>query len=115
MTISMKNELPYDFDLHWDVKTFEDVEMIAKAEGHCSDATGDDLVDLFELLEMEVPACLAANGHHGTMDIWITTNGLWYPFPPEDLPRDDIKKANIRKNKFFNNGPQVTQTTLNKG
>ena len=98
-------KLPYDFDLHWDVKSFEEVERIANGEGHCGDATGDDLVDLFEVLDMEVPACLAENGHYGTMDIWITTNGLWYTFPPEDTPCDSMHKVNVRKNKFFNNKP----------
>ena len=69
--------LPYDFDLHWDVKTMEDVERIANGEGHCSDADGNDLVDLFILHDMEIPECLTENNYFGTEVIHIFPNGVW--------------------------------------
>jgi hypothetical protein len=54
----MARELPYDFDLHYDVKTMEQVERIAKGEADCSDATPEDLIALFLLHDLPVPACL---------------------------------------------------------
>jgi len=53
-------ELPYIFDLLWDVKSYEQVERIAKYEGDCSDATPQDLVELFQKEGLEIPECLAA-------------------------------------------------------
>ena len=52
------NELPYMFDLLWDVKTYEQFERIAKFEGDCSDATPSDLVELFQQENLEMPECL---------------------------------------------------------
>lgn len=37
----MNEELPYDFDLLYDIKTMDEVERIAKGEPHCSNATYD--------------------------------------------------------------------------
>ena len=54
------SNLPYDFDLHWDVKDMEQVERIAKEEPDCSDADGYDLYNMFVALEMVVPQCLAS-------------------------------------------------------
>lgn len=52
------HELPYIFDLLWDVKTYEQVERIAKFEADCSDADPYDLVELFQKENLEIPKCL---------------------------------------------------------
>ena len=52
------HELPYVFDLLWDVKTYEQVERIAKFEADCSDADPYDLVELFQKENLEIPECL---------------------------------------------------------
>lgn len=54
----MVNKLPYIFDLLWDVKTYEQVERIAKFEATCSDANPYDLVELFQQENLEIPECL---------------------------------------------------------
>jgi hypothetical protein len=54
------SELPYDFDLLYDIKMMHQVEAIAKGEASHSDASPEDLVELFEELNMKLPECL----HH---------------------------------------------------
>ena len=52
-------DLPYVFDLLYDVKTMEQVGRIARYEGDCSDATPLDLYELFMQQGMPVPDCLS--------------------------------------------------------
>ena len=51
-------KLPYDFDLLFDVKTLEDVKIIANYGPHCSDASPQDLANLFITLGLDLPPCL---------------------------------------------------------
>ena len=51
-------ELPYDFDLLHDIKMMYQVEAIAKGEPSCSDATPEDLLELFIAHQLPIPACL---------------------------------------------------------
>lgn len=62
----MTNELPYEFDLHWDVKNMTDVEQIATGKPHRSAATPSDLVEMFKSLDMDVPECL-----NNVVDRWV--------------------------------------------
>jgi hypothetical protein len=79
-----ERNLPYEFDLHWDLKTMDDVEKIAKGEAHHSDATIKDLIDLFELMKMSVPDCL--NVGYPTETIWLCKDGTW----TETEPSSDV-------------------------
>jgi len=75
--------LPYSFDLLWDVKTMGQVERIAKFEADCSDADPYDLYELFESEGMEIPECLKG---FETESLWIHENGHWQaskPLPDE--------------------------------
>ena len=54
----MTRELPYDFDLHWDVKSMEQVERIARGDPDASDATPEDLVAMFLAHDLPIPSCL---------------------------------------------------------
>lgn len=65
-------DLPYAFDLHWDVKDLEQVERIAAGKPDCSDADPEDLLALFIDLALEVPACLEK-----FKLIYIHTDGTW--------------------------------------
>ena len=58
--VTLRDKLPYDFDLLWDVKNEEQVERIAKYEGDCSDAEPHDLVDLYLKFDMSMPPELAS-------------------------------------------------------
>jgi len=51
-------ELPYEFDLLYDVKMMYEVESIANGEPSCSDASPEDLVELFIAHKLEMPECL---------------------------------------------------------
>ena len=79
-----KHELPYVFDLLYDVKTYEQVRRIANYEADCSDASPQDLVDLFIEEGMVVPECLSDVSP--TRYIWIHENYTWTndePLPDE--------------------------------
>jgi len=52
------NKLPYDFDLLYDVKTYQDVEDVALGQPTRCEGTPEDLVRLFLVHEMEVPKSL---------------------------------------------------------
>lgn len=53
-----QSELPYDFDLLWDIKTLDQIERIAKGIPTHSDAIPSDLVKLYKQLNMAIPKCL---------------------------------------------------------
>ena len=68
-------ELPYVFDLLFDVKTLEQVERIAKYEGDCSDATPEELRSLFISEGLDLPECLEGVNRTDTeMLDWLITN-----------------------------------------
>ena len=90
----MPNELPYIFDLLWDVKTYEQVERIAKFEGDCSDATPCDLVELFQQENLEIPECLKAFAPVET--IWVCHDGTWLYNEPLSEEAHKYRKARIR-------------------
>jgi len=68
------NELPYIFDLYWDVKTYEQVDIIARGEPDCSEATPGDLKKLFIDEGMEVPKSLIDVMLYGTKEELIKEN-----------------------------------------
>lgn len=49
-------ELPYDFDLYYDIKTMEEVERVFNYEPSSSSASPYDLVRLFKDLGMPLPS-----------------------------------------------------------
>jgi len=71
----MNNDLPYDFDLLYDVKDYEDVEAIARGSAHCSSASAQDLVDLFHSMDMEIPECLSYL--RPTLVVTLYSDGTW--------------------------------------
>jgi hypothetical protein len=72
--------LPYSFDLLYDVKTMKDVEMIASEQAHHSDATPEELVSLFIEEELPTPECLSS--FKSLMTIWVCKDGSWLPYKP---------------------------------
>lgn len=51
-------ELPYEFDLLYDIKMMYEVKAVATGEPTHSDATAEELVDLFEQYHIPKPSCL---------------------------------------------------------
>ena len=51
-------ELPYEFDLLYDIKMMYEIEAVAKGEPSQSDATPENLVDLFIAHKLPIPDCL---------------------------------------------------------
>ena len=88
-------KLPYVFDLTYDIKTMEDVELIASGEPHCSSASPDDLVNMFIALKMEVPKCL--DGETGTQEIWVCKDGTWLPYKPLPDEIENYRKAKMSR------------------
>lgn len=87
-------ELPYVFDLLWDVKTYEQVERIAKYEGDCSEATPEDLVELFQQENIPLPECLIAFAPQIT--IWACKDGTWIDYEPATEEANNYRKVRIR-------------------
>ena len=52
------DKLPYVFDLLFDIKTMSEIERIANGDSSHSDATSQDLIDLFIELNISIPKCL---------------------------------------------------------
>jgi hypothetical protein len=90
----MEHELPYVFDLLWDVKSYEQVERIAKYEGDCSDASPEDLVELFQQEGMDIPECLADFAPQIT--IWVCKDGSWLPYEPLYEELHKYRKTKIK-------------------
>ena len=90
----MERELPYDFDLLYDVKTYEQIERIANYEGDCSEASPEDLVDLFQQLKMKVPKCLASFAPRIT--IWVLPDGSWLPYEPLEHEEPEARKVKLK-------------------
>ncbi len=92
-------ELPYDFDLLYDIKHMYEVEAIANGGAHASDATPEDLVKLFDDNKLEVPECLKAVKHKldNAQDIWILPNGTWLDYKPLEHEHPEAQKVTIQK------------------
>ena len=86
-------ELPYVFDLLWDVKTYEQVERIAKFEADCSGAEPEDLVELFQQENLEIPECLKSFAPVQT--IWVCCDGTWIPREPPQKEAHKYRKTRI--------------------
>lgn len=89
-----KRELPYEFDLLWDVKSYAQVERIAKYLGDCSDATPEDLIELFQLHEMKVPECLSTCTP--IIYVWILPNGTWLSYAPLAHEEPEARRVRIQ-------------------
>ena len=89
-----KRELPYVFDLLWDVKTYEQVERIANHEGDCSEAEPEDLVELFQQENLEIPECLAS--YAPQIFVWIQKGGTWIDYEPLPDEAHKYRKARIK-------------------
>lgn len=89
--MSESRELPYDFDLLWDVKTMEQVERIANYEGDCSEATPEDLVVLFGQCDLPVPECLES--FTPIIELWVLPDGEWVDKEPLDC---NARKVRIK-------------------
>ena len=98
-TNSNKRELPYDFDLVYDIKSMMDIEMIAKGEPHRSDASPSDLVEMFQDLKLPVPKCL--EGVLPMMTIWVESNGTWQSYKPLPEEMHKFRETRIRAFNFL--------------
>lgn len=87
--------LNFQFDLLYDLKMMSEVETIAKGEASHSDASPEDLVELFEQLEEEIPECLSE--FKGKQEIWILPDGTWLPYEPLSHEHPEVRKIKIEK------------------
>lgn len=78
-----------------DIKFMYEVEAIAKGEASHSDASPEDLVDMFEELKETVPDCLSE--FRGTTHIWVLPNGSWLPYEPLANEEPNVRKVKINK------------------
>ena len=93
--MSNNKKLHSDFDLLYDLKQMDEVERIARGESTHSDASPEDLVDLFTELRIEVPECLKSVT--GTTIIWVLDDGTWLSEEPNKLSKDKYQKVKINK------------------
>lgn len=89
-----KHELPYMFDLLWDVKTYEQVERIANHRGDCSDASPADLVELFQQEDLALPECLLR--YSPQLTVWLHEDGTWISYKPLQEESFRYRKARIK-------------------
>lgn len=90
-----KDRLSPQFDLLYDLKFMYEVETIANGEGSHSDASPEDLVDLFNELGVEVPECLSS--FTGSTFIWVLPNGHWLSYEPLSHEEPNAQKVKINK------------------
>lgn len=97
--MAKSHELPYDFDLLYDIKHMSEVESIANGGAHASDATPEDLVKLFVAHDLDVPECLKAvkQKMDNEQDIWILPNGAWLDYEPLEHEHPESQKVTIQK------------------
>ena len=89
----MSQTLPYDFDLHFDIKTMDEVEQIARGESHRGDATPGELVEMFHAHNMPIPHCL--KHFKPKKAVWLHRNGTWSESEPLEHEKSDYRKAII--------------------
>ena len=87
-------ELPYDFDLLYDVKSYAQIESIANYKWDCSDATPEELVLLFQQLELEIPSCLIRFAPIVT--VWLECNGCWQSHEPDVDELHKFRKTTVK-------------------
>jgi len=87
--------LNFQFDTIYDIKFMYEIEAIAKGEASHSDASPEDLVDMFEDLGETVPDCLSE--YRGTSTIWILPDGTWLPYEPLSHEEPNAQKVKINK------------------
>ncbi len=79
--------LPYEFDLLYDVKTVEELHCILKGESHCTDAQDWELCELAEIYNIPLPEGYKSPLKPGfPITVWIDDNGCYQdykPFPGE--------------------------------
>ena len=92
-------ELPYDFDLLYDIKHMSEIENIASGGAHASNATPEDLVNLFVSNKLDVPQCLKAvkQKMDNKQVIWILPNGTWLDYEPLEHEYPLTRKVVIQK------------------
>lgn len=97
--MSKEKHLPPDFDLHYDIKYMREVEAVANDEPHASEATPEDLVELFIANKMEIPECLRETKEYmdNRQTIWILPNGTWLDYEPLENEYPEVRKVEISK------------------
>tara|TARA_Y100001960_G_scaffold333950_1_gene442673 strand:+ start:173 stop:472 length:300 start_codon:yes stop_codon:yes gene_type:complete len=97
--MSKEKRLPHDFDLHYDIKYMKEVEAVANDEPHASDATPEDLVELFIAHKMEIPECLRETKEYmdNRQTIWILPDGTWLDYEPLTHEHPEFRKVQISK------------------
>ena len=103
-------QLPYEFDLLYDIKYMYEVEKIANDEPSHSDASASDLVELFIKLRMELPKCLV-----GTLvktPVWLCNDGTWSFIEPLFDEQHKYMKAVIMKEVTHDSSSRVFKHVL---
>jgi len=78
--MTKNNSLPYEFDLLFDIKTYDEVDLVANYQHSASDASPEDLVELFQKHDLPIPDSLKS--FVPVIHIWILPNGTWLDHEP---------------------------------
>lgn len=97
--MAQNRELPYEFDLFFDIKTMQEVEDIATGKPHSSDAEPEELLDLFIKYNLDIPDCLKnfKSKKDSEQTIWILPNGTWLDYEPLENEYPNVRKVVITK------------------
>lgn len=87
--------LNFQFYLLYDLKWMSEIESIARGEASHSDASLEDIVDLFNDLGEDIPECL--NDVVGTQTIWVLPDGTWLDYEPLKHEQPNARKVKIDK------------------
>jgi hypothetical protein len=94
--MSKDRELPYEFDLIFDLKNMSEVESIAKGDYSHNRATPEKLIELFIDLKLDIPECLQEI-HKSKQTIWILPDGTWIDYAPLENEHPDTRKIVISR------------------
>jgi hypothetical protein len=78
-------KLPYEFDLLWDIKTFEQLHDILNGGMHCTHVDESDLVELMQEMDIPLPEDYKPSFKLDfPSEIWIDNNGGYLTYKPEE-------------------------------
>lgn len=91
-------ELPYEFDLLYDVKSVQELHSILKGEPHRTSATIQELCELMDKYNMPIPfgrgLRLKQKGKFPSV-VWIDNNGGYRIFPPCTEERHNFQRMRV--------------------
>ncbi len=90
------SDLPYEFDLLYDVKSIEELYSVFKGELHCTNAENWELEELCKIYAIPLPASYKPSLKEGFPTIvWISNNGYYQNYAPTYEEKHKFQRMKI--------------------